>query len=488
MSLIGVDLGSSNIKVAAYSVDGAMLASARRSVRTHRTEEGHSEIDVEESREAFMSSLSELGVNPALGSDPPVAVSFSSSGREVFPVAADGRPLGPCLMTADTRGDEIAAQTAARRPPEEWFRVAGHVPRRMDPVNRALWWRTKHPEVLARTRWFMNWHEYYSLLLSGRPVVDWSDAGAWAVYDVATGDWSRERIAETGIEPTWLPEVRPNTAPIGPIEASMAARLNLPVDLLVVTGAWDAFAAAVGGGGVDPGVVSLACGTWHSFTVPVGRGWPSELVHEGMNVCPHPGPTGFGILGTNPNGMSVIDWARDLVQLSVPELEQGLATAGRGPTAVATDAELTPLPHRAAAAAGRGASFSSVTLATSRIDFVRALLEAIACDFALTMRRLRGCGIETRLVRATGGGSRLAWWLQLHADVSGLPVEIVEQEEPGAFGAALLAGVGAGVYPSVSEAVAKRVRIGRRFEPDPERGALYADAMQRLAGTAARVS
>ena len=487
MSLIGVDLGSSNIKVAAYAQDGTMLASARRSIRTHRTDEGHSEINVEDSREAFMSALSELSADPAVRGDQPLAISFSSSGREVFPVAADGTPLGPCLMTADTRGDEIASQTSALRTSEEWFRVAGHVPRRMDPVNRALWWRKTHPEVVAKTRWFMNWHEYFALLLSGRPVVDWSDAGAWAVYDVATGDWSRERIAELGVDPGWLPEVRPNTAPIGPIERAIAARLGLPADVLIVTGAWDAFAAAVGGGGVDAGVVSLACGTWHSFTVPLEPGWPPGLVQEGMNVCPHPGPTGFGILGTNPNGTIVIDWARELLQLSIPDLEAGLAAAGRNPSGVTTDAALTPLPHRTASS-GQGASFSGVTLASTRIDFVRALLESIACDFALTLLRLRRRGIETRLVRATGGGSKLAWWLQLHADVCRLPVEVVEQEEPGAFGAALLAGVGAGVYPSVSDAVAKLVRIGRRFEPEPERGMLYDEVLGRLGEHAVPVS
>jgi sugar (pentulose or hexulose) kinase len=487
LSLIGIDLGSSNVKAAAYAVDGTPLASARRSVHTHRTEAGHSEIDVFESREAFISALTELTTSPALRDDPPVAISFSSSGREVFPVAEDRTPLGPCLMTADTRGDEVAAETASRRSPEEWFRLAGHVPRRMDPVNRALWWRKTHPDVAAKTRWFMNWHEYYAQLLSGRPVVDWSDAGAWAVYDVAAGDWSLERVAEVGIDPRWLPEVRPNAAPIGHIDPEMAARFGLRPDTLIVTGAWDAFAAAVGGGGVDPGVVCLACGTWHSFTVPLEPGWQEELVNEGMSICPHPGPTGFGILSTNPNGTAVIDWARDLLHMSIPDLERGLAGAGRGPSRVATDAALTPLPHLAGAAGG-GATLSGVTLATTGVDLVRALLEAIACEFALTIKRLGRCGVETRLVRATGGGARLAWWLQLHADVCGLPVEIVDQEEPGAFGAAILAGVGAGLYPSVSAAVDRLVRVSRRFDPDPERGALYAGVLDRLASRALQVA
>src|SRR5690242_13867807 len=119
MSLIGIDLGSSNVKAGAYSTDGRLLASARRSVKTARTDDGHSEIDVLESRAAFESALGEVAADAAVRNDPPIAISFSSSGREVFPVAEDGTPLGPCLMTADTRGDDVAAETAARRSPEE---------------------------------------------------------------------------------------------------------------------------------------------------------------------------------------------------------------------------------------------------------------------------------------------------------------------------------------------------------------------------------
>jgi xylulokinase len=462
-----------------YAEDGTPLASARRTVPTYRAQPGHSEVDVKESRDAFRTTLAELAADPNVRKDPPVAISFSSSGREVFPVGADGAPLGPCLMTADTRGDDVAALTAARRAPEEWFRLTGHVPRRMDPVNRALWWRESDPAVAAKTRWFMNWHEYYALILSGRPVVDWSDAGAWATYDVASGNWSADRIEETAIDAKWLPEVQPNATPIGRILPEVAGELGLPADVLIVTGAWDAFAASVGAGAVDPGVVALACGTWHSFTLAVEAGWPAELVHEGMNICPHPGPTGFGILGTNPNGMSVIDWARDLFGVSISALNLGLAAAGPGPGDAFSDAALTPLPH-VSVAAGQGAAFEGITLATKGVDVIRALLEAIACEFSLTIERLGRRGIESSLVRATGGGAKLDWWLQLHADVCGIPFEVVAQDEPGAFGAAILAGVGAGIYPSVSSAVGQLVKVSRRFEPNAGRGARYAAVRKRL--------
>jgi len=479
LSLIGIDLGSSAIKAVAYTSDGAVLASAREAVPTYRSHPGWSEIKLEESNAAFDRMLAAIARDPKLRRDPPVAISFSSSGREVFPVGENGQPLGPCLMTADTRGDEVAAQTAARRSPEEWFRLTGHVPRRMDPVNRALWWRKHNPDVAARARWFMNWHEYYALLLSGRPVVDDSDAAAWAAYDVATAAWSRDRIAETGVEPRWLPDIQPNASPIGPILESAAKRYGLPRDTLIVTGAWDAFAASVGSAAVDPGVIGLSCGTWHSFTVPVRAGWPVKLVHQDMTVAPHPGPAGFAILRTDPNGMSVVDWARGVMNVSTAQLATGLANAGREPGAVFADALLTPPPH-VAARAGSGGLIDGLNLATGPIDIIRALLEAIAVHFAITVEGLRRSGVECALVRATGGGSKLDWWLQLHADVSGMPVEVVAQAEPGAFGAAILAGVGAGVHPSVSVAVERLVSVSRRFEPDRERGALYAPLRARL--------
>ena len=483
MSLIGIDLGTSAIKVGAYAVDGTPLASAARSVPGYRPEPGHWEVDVLESREAFRSALGQVAADHALKSDPPVAISFSSSGREVFPVAADGTPIGRCLMTPDIRGDDVAAETASRRTEEEWQRLAGHVPRRMDPVNRALWWRKTDPATASRTRWFMNWHEFYALYLSGRPVIDWSDAGTWATYDLATGAWSPERIAETGIDPRWLPEVQPNASPIGRILPGRAAEFGLPADVLIVTGAFDTYAASVGSAAIDPGVVSLACGTWNSFNMPLRPPLLVELVHDGIGVYPHPGPTGFGLLVTNPNGMSIVDWARKLTNLSIADLEAGLAQAGPGPGHVFADAAFTPLPH-VAAAPGFGGTFSGVTLAATAVDIVRALLEGIACEFSLSLEALRRRGIEAQLVRATGGGSKNAWWMQLMADLTGIPVEVVVQEEPGAFGAAILAGVGAGTYESVSAAVARLVAVGRRFEPDPARGARYDEVRRRLAAPA----
>jgi xylulokinase len=199
-----------------------------------------------------------------------------------------------------------------------------------------------------------------------------------------------------------------------------------------------------------------------------------------MNVFPHPGPTGFGILVTNPNGMSVINWARDLVGLSIPDLEVGLAASPPGPGHVFADAAFTPLPH-VAATGGFGGTFSGVTLASTKIDIIKALYEAIAIAFSESIETLRRRGVRAEVVRATGGGSKSPWYMQLTADIAGLPVEVVDHDEPGAFGAAILAGVGAGLFASVSAATVDLVRVARRFEPDPARGARYDAVRERVA-------
>lgn len=479
MSLIGIDLGTSAIKAAAYAEDGAPLAEARRTVPAHRPAPGQWEVDVRESLHAFREALTTVANHPRVRADPPRAISFSSSGREVFPTAESGVPLGTCLMTADVRGDDVAARTVSHRSVEEWFRLTGHLPQRMDPVNRILWWRETSPNVSAAARWFLNWHEYYSLVLAGIPVVDASDAGAWAIYDLRAGTWSVDRAAELGLDWQRLPLVQRSATPIGPVTAVAAGEFGLPETTVIVTGAWDLFAASVGVGAIDARTLALTCGSWHSFTLPVGPGWAPDLVHEGVSVFPHPGPLGFGLAICNPNGMSVVDWARDLVHLSITELEAGLQCCDPGPGPLFADPTFTPLPHHAGAVVG--GLVSQLSLSSTGIDVVRALLEGIACDFSLALDRLRRRGHAPEVIRASGGGSRSPWFMQLHADLTGLPVEVVGQSEPGAFGAALLAGVGSGVFPNLPAAVDRMVAVSRTYEPNGDRGRRYDEVRARLA-------
>ena len=142
------------------------------------------------------------------------------------------------------------------------------------------------------------------------------------------------------------------------------------------------------------------------------------------------------------------------------------------------------VPHLSGAPApwpeirGWTGTVTGLTLATSPLELVKATMEGVACELAFAVEALGAAGSPIRRCRVAGGGARSAWWMQLKADLLGVPVEVPSTAEPGTLGAALLAGVGVGTWPSLAEA-AGRVAIGRRFEPDPARAAAFQPKLRR---------
>ncbi len=182
----------------------------------------------------------------------------------------------------------------------------------------------------------------------------------------------------------------------------------------IAVGCFDASSAALGAGASDAGVGGLVSGAWEDLIVPTSRPPDAEILRSGLSLGPHPGNAGLAAFALSPNGTSVIDWARSLMKVSLPELKAELENSGPQPISV---------------------------------------------------------------LRAAGGGTRSEWWTQLKADLSGLPIEATNHPEPGTLGAALLAGLAAGVYPSL-ECGEMLIAPSRRYEPDRQRAALYEASLQ----------
>ena len=163
--------------------------------------------------------------------------------------------------------------------------------------------------------------------------------------------------------------------------------------------------------------------------------------------------------------------------MPLEDLEARLHGAGTQP------ADVLVVPHLSGAGppwpapeARRGAVLG-LTLATTPLDLVRATMEGVTCDLRLAIAAMREAATPVHLCRAAGGGSKSGWWMQLKADLLGVPVEVPEHSEPGTLGAALLAGVGIGTYRSLAEA-AQRVTIARCYQPDAERAAGFTDRFE----------
>jgi len=476
MSLVGVDIGSSSVKLVAYHLEGRALARATEAFSPRRSQPGWWELEPDEVWAATLKSLSRIAADPAVRSDPPEMMAISASGREAFPIDRNGKVLGPCLMAGDLRGADLERQTASRARRDEWYSACGHIPERMDPVNRLLWWRQQHPEVARRSRFFLGWHEFMTLRLVGSAVTDRSLASKWCVYDLR-GEWSSKRLAEFDIDPRILPEVRPWGAIIGRLRPSLASKLSLPKTLKIAVGCFDASCAALGTGASAEGVAGLVSGTWEHLIAPVRELPPIQMVDSGFWVGPHPGSATLAVLGLSPNGTVVLDWARKLTGISLRKVAKILQHAGPGPSPVLA------IPHFSGATVSwpngrrsRGA-FLGLSLASLSGDLVKSLMEGIACELVMMVQHCRDHGVPINQVRAAGGGVRSKWWTQLKADLTGLPIEVTEQSESGTLGAALLAGLASGAFSSLEEGSKRLVRISRCFEPNPKRAAFYEERL-----------
>ena len=484
MSLVGIDIGSSAVKAAAYSADGAVLAQAAEAVPSLHPGPGLAETDGDAVWKAVVAVVQRVTASPRATRDPPVALAVSASGREGFPARADGSALGPCLRTADARRPAAEAAVTLRRSSERWIRECGHVPDHMDPTNRILWWAEQAPRTMSRARWFLGWHELVSLRLAGRPVVDPALASGFLIFDLASKAWSPERIGALGLDPRVLPEVVPWATPLGPVRPRAAAEMGLPRRCTLVAGSWDGSCAAVGAGVVEEGGALLAAGTWESVVAPLSRPRPREVAQARLALTLQPSTPGWGLWARSPNGTSVLDWALGVSGIRLGRLETALAAAGPDPSPALMIPHLSGAPGPWPDSPGAAGAVFGLTLATTGTDLVRAALEGIAIDLALAIGALRAGGSQVQTCTVAGGGARSPWWMQLKADLLGMPVEVCEQAEPGTLGAALLAGVGSGVYGSLREAAA-HARVARRFEPEERRAARYATKVARHRARAA---
>jgi xylulokinase len=478
MSLIGIDIGSSAVKAVAYRASGSVLARAHEAAPSLHPAPGWWEIDGDEVWRATVRVVRRLASGSRLRHDPPAALAVSASGRESFPARADGRALGPCLRTADGRRPEPEAAAILGRSRERWIGLCGHVPDHMDPTNRLLWWRQTAPRTLDRARWFLGWHELASLRLVGRPVIDPALASGFLAFDLASGTWSADRLGALGLDQRLLPEVVPWGTPLGRIRPRAAGELGLPSGCVFVVGSWDASCAAVGSAVVQEGDALVSVGTWESVVAPLARPHVRRAAAARLAITPQPSTPGKGLWARSPNGTSVVSWARTLTRTGLSGMEAGLRDAGPEPSPVLVVPHLSGAPAPWPDARRTAGAVLGLTLATSPLELVKATMEGVACELSFAIDALRGAGAPIRRCRVAGGGARSAWWMQLKADLLGMPVEVPSQAEPGTFGAALLAGVGVGTYACLAEA-AERVAVTRRFDPDPARGATYRAKVER---------
>jgi len=473
--LVAIDVGTSGARASAFTTDGAELAEVRRSYPTALPGEGRAEQDARRWQTAALSALTSLVKD--LRHDVK-AIGLTGQCPSVVPLDDRQKPLRPGIIYRDNRATAEAAQIRERFGDQHLHALTGHLPAAFHVAAKILWIRAHEPDVYKATSLWAQPSDYVGLALTGEPGTDWSVAAATALLDLRERSWAAELLNGLDLDPKTLPPVKPSWSVIGGLRPALARRLKLNPDTPVVAGAGDSIACAIGAGVTAPGPVSEMAGSSSCFNSVVPEPLADlDITHYPSAVDDHGYVTEVGL---NTTG-EALDWLAQLFYDRAPRrddfarIEHAAAAAPPGADGllfapVLGDGERDDPTLRGTA--------SGLSLRHDRSAWARATLEGVAFGVRARLDTLERASTKATELRVSGGGARIALWNQIKADVTGTPVVCVPGDSTAA-GAAMLAGLGAGIYRDVAQAVKAAYRPGPVAEPDPRHRGLYDEMYAR---------
>ena len=474
-ALVAIDVGTSGARASAYTAHGQELAEVRRPYPTVLPGEGRAEQDARRWPSAALSALTSLvkGLNEEI-----TAIGLTGQCPSVVPLDKNGQPLRPGIIYRDNRATAEAAQIRARFGDQHLHALTGHLPAAFHVAAKIAWIRAHEPGVFKATRLWAQPSDYVGLALTGEPGTDRSVAAATALLDLRRRRWAAELLDGLNLDPQTLPPIRPSWSVLGALRPSLARRLQLKPGTPVIAGAGDSIACAIGAGVTAPGPVSEMAGSSSCFNSVVPEPLADlDITHYPSAVDDHGYVTEVGL---NTTG-EALDWLAQLffdrkpTRADFARIEHAAAAAPPGADGLLFAPVLGDGERDDPALRGTAAGLS---LRHDRSAWARATLEGVAFGVRARLETLERASVKTTELRVSGGGARIALWNQIKADVTGTPVVHVPGDSTAA-GTAMLAGLGAGVYRDVAEAVAATYRPGPVAEPDPRHRGLYDDMYGR---------
>jgi xylulokinase len=490
-ALLAVDLGTSSIKVTAFDVAGRLLAARRAETPTDRLPEGRAEHDVDTiwriTAELIRSLVEGLPAHRV------EAVGVTSVGEAGVPLDDAGLPVRPAFAWFDARGGAEAGWWRSAAGADRIFRITGQPLDSFYSVNRLLWMRTHEPASFARTRHWLGLGDLVLHRLSGAFATDFSLASRTLVFDQARLDWSDELLALAGLDRALFPAPMRGGTRVGSVTAAAAALTGLRAGVPVVVGGHDRLCAAFAVRGMERLPVD-STGSAESLMVPVDDFAAAADQEPGVISCyADVVPDRYVLSARVGYATALTDWyAREIAGGSLPaDIDDAVGWPLRfsGLIAYPSFGRLLAPDWNEGARAG---AVLGLTLAHRRGDILQALVEAVGYSLRANldwMEKQLGRPIET--VRVEGSLARSRVWMQLKADVTGRRMEAATLREATSLGAALLAGIGAGIYPDHAAAAAAVSRDLMPWEPSPLAATyarVYREAFTRLSGLVAAVS
>jgi xylulokinase len=483
--LIGIDLGTTGCKAAVYDEKGSLLGESYLEYGLITLSPTEIEQDPhawwELTRRAIRLAIQAAGVD---GRDV-VGISVSSQGISFVCVDDAGEPLGNSINWLDSRAGAECDAILAKYDAATLFAMTGKRAAPFYVLPKLMWLREHRPETWAATRKILMGHDYLLYRLCGEMVTDHSMAGGTLLYDLQALDWSASLLEAFGISSELLPTLCWPGTHVGRVRCEVAQELGLSGDVVVVTGGQDQKCAALGAG-IHDGAATLSLGTATAIVQVMDA--PHTDSERRIPTFTFLQPQRWVLEGVVGTGAGSLRWHRDVLAPSVPYavLDAEAAAVPRGSDGVrfhphlsgATSPYWRPQVHGA---------YENLSLATTRGDLTRAVLEGIAFQMRSNLEVTQAVAGPVKEAIVFGGGAKSPLWREIIADVIGLPLAWTPSVETASLGAAMLAGIGAGVFTSFDDARAHMVGVATRREPDATAAAEYDEWFRAYSAAEARL-
>ena len=467
--VIGVDGGTESLRAGVFDLTGTPLAFAASSYRTDYPQPSWAEQDPNDWWRALGEAVRQARQQAGVSKQDIAAIGLDTTCCSVVALDGEGNPLRPALIWMDVRAAAEAERVAACGDPALKVNGDGHGPVSAEwMVPKALWLKTNEPDVFDRAATICEFQDYLNYHLTGRMTASLCSVSIRWHYDNRRGGYQPSLLDKLGLSALldkWPPEVLPLGVVVGGLTPRAAEHLDLPAGVTVAQGGSDAFVGMIGLDVVRPGRLAFITGSSH--------------LHLGLSDQPFHGK---GIWGTYPDAVmpglhvveggqsstgSIINWFKKMIDPAVSYEQLNAAALALPPGSeglcVLDHFQGNRTPYTDPNSRG---VISGLTLKHGPAHIFRAMIEGIAFGTELILETMRGAGYRPQEVVICGGATRSDLWLQIHADVSGLPLRLTRVADASALGSAVLAAVGADLFDSVEDATGEMVHVVKTVEPN----------------------
>lgn len=470
---LGIDVGTTGTKTILFSREGKAISHAYRSYPLFNPKLNHSEQDANDWWRAITETVREVcdGINTA----EVASISLSTQGGTVVPVDSSGSPIRLAIVWNDHRfTEEREKYLEELGAPETLYEKSGWKLGTGLPLLAIRYLKDKEPEIFSAADRFLSVPDFVALKMTGRAAVDLSNAGINELCDIKLKKYDADLLSFAGITEQRLPEILSSGEVIGNLTEAAAQELGLTVNTVLVAGAHDQYAVSLGAGAVKSGDILIGSGTcWVVTAMGDSLDFSSGFA---QSVAAVPGL--YGTLRSLSTGGVCLEWFRKNISVGTDgELIDYKTIDEEAARVAAAEDGLFFYPFSGIHPFRQG-GFLGLDLSHNRFHMARAIMEGVVFEIVWMMEAFK-CKPSEEGLKLAGGASKSPLWCQLLADVSGLPVRIPDLADLACVGAAIIGGVGAGMYESAEEGYRQFAVNERTLMPRPEMTEKYKPLLEK---------